>query len=137
MLHLIYPLANKPFNHWIGGCVDSPAALDIFRVTVTIRIGSRYYRASNFWLYCLHRKLSNIIFVADLLEHTSWYNFLNNNWEPVLTVQLKLPKGTEKIKEISRKIQEFYFGDKAVSEETWPQLLDVCKKMYHLFVFMS
>jgi len=71
------------------------------------------------------------------MEHTTWYNFLNNNWEPLLTVQLKLPKGTEKIKEISRKIQEFYFGDKAVSEETWPQLLDVCKKMYHLFVFMS
>jgi carboxylesterase type B len=65
------------------------------------------------------------LILPDLLEHTSWYNFLNNNWEPLLTVQLKLPKGTEKIKEISRKIQEFYFGDKAVSKETWSQLLDV------------
>jgi hypothetical protein len=71
------------------------------------------------------------------VQHTSWYDSLTDNWEPVLSVHLKLPKGTEKIKEMSRKIQEFYFGDKAVSKETWPQLLDVCRKMHNLSVFKS
>ena len=114
-----------------------PAALDIFGAVVTVRLGRRYYRASKYWLYWAHRKYSNIIFVADLLEHTSWYNSLANNWETLLSVQLKLPKGTEKIREMSRKIQEFYFGDKAVSKETWPQLVDVSKKMHLFSVFMS
>jgi len=71
------------------------------------------------------------------VEHTSWYNSLTDNWEPLLSVHLKLPRGTQQIKETSCKIQEFYFGDKAVSKETWPQLLDVCRKMDHLSVFMS
>lgn len=76
-------------------------------------------------------------FVSDLMEHTSWYNSLTDNWEPLLAVHLKIPKGTQQIKEISRKIQEFYFGDIAVSKETWPQLLDVCRNMHHHSVFMS
>lgn len=71
------------------------------------------------------------------MEHISWYNSLTENWEPVLSEHLKLPEGTEQIKETSRKIQEFYFGDNFVSKETWPQLLDVCRKMHHLSVFVS
>lgn len=71
------------------------------------------------------------------MGHTSWYNTLTDDLEPMLSVHLKLPKGTQQIKETSRKIQEFYFGDKAVSKETWPQLMDVCTKMHHLSVFMS
>jgi len=65
------------------------------------------------------------LILPDLTEHTSWYNSLTDNWEPLLSVHLSLPKGTQQIKETSRKVQEFYFGDKAVSKETWPQLLDV------------
>lgn len=65
------------------------------------------------------------LILPDLTEHTSWYNSLTDNWEPLLSVHLCLPKGTQQIKETSRKVQEFYFGDKAVSKETWPQLLDV------------
>jgi hypothetical protein len=71
------------------------------------------------------------------VEHASWYNSLTDNWEPLLSVRLDLPKGTKQIKETAHKIQEFYFGDKAVSKETWPQLVDVCRKMHHLSVFMS
>lgn len=65
------------------------------------------------------------LIMPDLVEHTSWYNSLTDDWEPLLSVNLKLPKGTEQIKETAHKIQEFYFGDKAVSKETWPQLIDV------------
>jgi len=65
------------------------------------------------------------LILPDLVEHTSWYSALTDNWEPLLSVHLKLPKGTQQIRETSRKIQEFYFGDKAVSKETWPQLIDV------------
>jgi hypothetical protein len=121
-----------------GGWVDSPAALDIFGVAVTIRIGCRYYKASKILaVLCTEKVIKKIIFVADLVQHTSWYNSLTDNWEPLLSVQFKLPKGTEQIKETSHKIQEFYFGDKAVSEETWPHLVDVCRKMHQLSVFMS
>jgi hypothetical protein len=71
------------------------------------------------------------------VEHTSWYISLTDDWEPLLSVNLKLPKGTEQIKETAHKIQEFYFGDKAVCKETWPQLIDVCIKMQQDDAFMS
>jgi hypothetical protein len=62
------------------------------------------------------------------MEHSSWYHSLTDDLEPLISVNLKIPKGTEEIKEITHKVKEFYFGDKPVSKETWPQLVDVCIK---------
>jgi hypothetical protein len=68
-------------------------------------------------------------FLADLLENSSWYHSLTANLEPLISVNLKVPEGTEEIKEIAHKVKEFYFGDKPVSKETWPQLVDVCRNV--------
>lgn len=66
-----------------------------------------------------------LFIVPDLMEHSSWYHSLTVDLEPLISVNLKIPKGTEEIKEITQKVKEFYFGDKPVSRETWPQLVDV------------
>jgi hypothetical protein len=50
---------------------------------------------------------------------------------------MKLQKGTQEIKDIAHKVKEFYFGDKPVSKETWPQLIDVRIKMCQHAVTMS
>jgi len=65
------------------------------------------------------------LILPDLVEHTSWYNYLTANWDPVLSEHLRFKKGTQEIKETSRKIQDFYFDDNILSKETWPQLFDV------------
>jgi len=55
----------------------------------------------------------------------------------MLSVHMKLQKGTQEIKDIAHKVKEFYFGDKPVSKETWPQLIDVRIKMCQHAVTMS
>ncbi|PNF42154.1 hypothetical protein B7P43_G10289 [Cryptotermes secundus] len=76
-----------------------------------------------------------LLIMRDLMEHSSWYHSLSADLEPLISVNLKIPKGTEETKEISHKIKEFYFGDKPVSKETWPQLVDVCRK-YIIMLFL-
>jgi hypothetical protein len=70
------------------------------------------------------------------MKHSSWYHSLTADFEPLISVNLKIPKGTEEIKEITHKVKEFYFGDKPVSKETWPQLVDVCRK-YIIMLFLG
>jgi hypothetical protein len=74
-------------------------------------------------------------FLADVLENSSWYHSLTDDLEPLISVNLRIPKGTEEIKEIAHRVKEFYFGDKPVSKETWPQLVDVCRKCITVLCF--
>lgn len=98
-------------------------------VNVMVRMRNRYYNISKWWLHIMYGKwLNTLEFLADLLENSSWYHSLTDDLEPLISVNLKIPKDTEEIKEIAHRVREFYFGDKPVSKETWPQLVDVCIK---------
>jgi hypothetical protein len=72
--------------------------------------------------------LNILKFLVDLLENSSWYHSLTADLEPLISLNLRVPKGTEEIKQIAHKVKEFYFGDKPVSKETWPQLVDVSRR---------
>jgi hypothetical protein len=102
-----------------------------------VRINKRYYYISKQWLYFSCKNQHNIIYLpTDLIEHSSWYHSLTDDLELLVSANLRLPMGTQEIKQTAQKVKEFYFGDKSISKETWPQLVDVSGNMHQHSIFM-
>jgi hypothetical protein len=66
-----------------------------------------------------------LILYTDAEQNPKWIESLNENFEPLITMNLNVEKDTDESKFIANKVKKFYFGDERICKKTWQQYVDV------------